>query len=99
MQNPAPSGKPHSWSSAEALRDTDQAYLEFKVKEAQLASARAQKEFVLFAARERVEYLARTLPPTPEEWLKTARESVQSYGCVHGVPIDQDCVECGEPCR
>ena len=43
MQQTAPSGKPHSWSLAEALRDTDQAYLEFKVKEAQAGlGARAE---------------------------------------------------------
>jgi hypothetical protein len=85
MEQPAPSGKPHSWTSAEALRDTDDVYLEFKVKEAQLASARAQKEFDLFAARQRVEYLSRTLPPTAVE---------AGYTCVHGVALNQECQQC-----
>jgi hypothetical protein len=94
MERPTVSGKPHSYTSAEALRDTDPTYASWKQAELARSQAKAHAEFILWAARQRVEYLSRTLPPTPEEWLNTARESVKSYGCIHGVPIDDECSQC-----
>ena len=68
MQAPAPSGKPHSWSSAEALRETDPEYAAWKARDHELAQRRGQAETDLWAARLRAEYLGRTLPPMALEF-------------------------------
>lgn len=63
MEQPAPSGKPHSWSSAEALRDTDEQYAAYKLQGTELEARRTEAETERWAARVVSEYLARTLPP------------------------------------
>ena len=47
MEQPAPSGKPHSYTSAESLRDTDPTYSAWKTAELARSQAKAHAEFIL----------------------------------------------------
>lgn len=81
----APAGKPHSWSSAEALRDLHPTYAAFKQHETELAAERSEAETALWAAKLRAEYLARVLPPLE-----------MKIRCAHGQLLGWRCPKCDD---